>query len=64
MVDRKAYHTKLEFDWVPGEALYGLGSHEEGMFNLRGAAPVSLPTKHEGCYSGAGLHARLWDHFG
>ena len=36
MVDRKAYHTKLEFDWADGEALYGLGSHEEGMFNLRG----------------------------
>ena len=35
-VDRKAYHTKLEFEWVDGEALYGLGSHEEGMFNLRG----------------------------
>ena len=36
VVDRKAYHTKLEFEWADGEALYGLGSHEEGMFNLRG----------------------------
>lgn len=35
-VDRQAYRTKLAFDWVDGEALYGLGSHEEGMFNLRG----------------------------
>ena len=35
-IDRKAYHTKLEFEWADGEALYGLGSHEEGMFNLRG----------------------------
>jgi len=34
--DRKAYRTKLEFEWADGEALYGLGSHEEGMFNLRG----------------------------
>ncbi|MBK9925027.1 MAG: DUF5110 domain-containing protein [Anaerolineales bacterium] len=34
--DRKAYHTKLEFEWMDGEALYGLGSHEEGMLNLRG----------------------------
>ncbi len=34
--DRQAYHTKLEFEWAPGEALYGLGSHEEGMWNLRG----------------------------
>ncbi len=36
VVDRRAYHTKLEFEWVAGEALYGLGSHEEGMLNLRG----------------------------
>lgn len=36
VVDRHAYHTKLEFEWAPDEALYGLGSHEEGMFNLRG----------------------------
>ena len=36
VVDRHAYHTKLEFEWGDGEALYGLGSHEEGMFNLRG----------------------------
>ncbi len=36
MIDRQAYHTKLEFEWADGEALYGLGSHEEGMVNLRG----------------------------
>ena len=36
VVDRQAFHTKLEFEWMPGEALYGLGSHEEGMMNLRG----------------------------
>ena len=36
IVDRQAFHTKLEFEWMPGEALYGLGSHEEGMMNLRG----------------------------
>lgn len=35
-VDRQAYHTKLEFEWAPDEALYGLGSHEEGVLNLRG----------------------------
>src|SRR5690606_1188805 len=35
-VDRQAYQTRLEFEWAPGEALYGLGSHEEGMLNLRG----------------------------
>jgi alpha-D-xyloside xylohydrolase len=36
VVNRRAFHTKLEFEWMPGEALYGLGSHEEGMLNLRG----------------------------
>lgn len=36
IVERQAYHTKLEFEWHPDEALYGLGSHEEGMMNLRG----------------------------
>jgi alpha-D-xyloside xylohydrolase len=36
IVDRRAFHTKLEFEWALGEALYGLGSHEEGMMNLRG----------------------------
>jgi alpha-D-xyloside xylohydrolase len=36
LVDRQAYHTKVEFEWADDEALYGLGSHEEGMFNLRG----------------------------
>jgi alpha-D-xyloside xylohydrolase len=34
--DRQAYHTRLDFEWADGEALYGLGSHEEGMLNLRG----------------------------
>lgn len=36
VVARQAYHTKLEFEWEKDEALYGLGSHEEGMLNLRG----------------------------
>ena len=36
VIDRRAFHTKLEFEWRPGEAIYGLGSHEEGMLNLRG----------------------------
>ncbi len=34
--DRKAYHGKLGFVWDEREALYGLGSHEEGMMSLRG----------------------------
>ncbi len=36
VMDRTAYHTKLEFEWSDDEALYGLGSHEEGVLNLRG----------------------------
>ncbi len=35
VVDRTAYHWKLEFEWDQGEALYGLGSFEEGIFNYR-----------------------------
>lgn len=35
--DRTAYHTKLSFEWAEDEALYGLGSHEEGIMNLRGS---------------------------
>ena len=35
MVDRTAYHWKLEFEWDQNEALYGLGSYEEGIFNYR-----------------------------
>jgi alpha-D-xyloside xylohydrolase len=57
VIDRQAFHTKLEFEWLEGEALYGLGSHEEGMMNLRGqhqylyqqnmkvAVPVLLSTR-------------------
>lgn len=37
VVDRTAYQTKLEFEWADDEALYGLGSHEEGVMNLRGS---------------------------
>lgn len=36
IIDRKAYQTRLAFEWAENEALYGLGSHEEGMLNLRG----------------------------
>lgn len=62
VVDRQAYHTKLEFEWAEGEALYGLGSHEEGMFNLRGqhqylyqqnmkvAIPVLISTRGYGIF--------------
>lgn len=35
-VDRQAYRTRIAFEWAEGEALYGLGSHEEGMLDLRG----------------------------
>lgn len=51
------YHTRLEFEWADGEALYGLGQQEEGILNLRGtrqyihqanmkiAMPLFLSTK-------------------
>ena len=62
VVDRRAYHTKVEFEWADDEALYGLGSHEEGMFNLRGqhqylyqqnmkvAVPVVVSTRGYGVF--------------
>lgn len=34
--DCKLYRTRLYFNWQEGEALYGLGQHEEGYLNLRG----------------------------
>ncbi|MGH9607736.1 MAG: TIM-barrel domain-containing protein [Terracidiphilus sp.] len=34
--DRDAFEAKLEFCFDEGEALFGLGSHEEGYGNLRG----------------------------
>lgn len=30
------YHTRFYPEWQEGEALYGLGQHEEGFLNLRG----------------------------
>jgi alpha-D-xyloside xylohydrolase len=33
---KSLYHTKLEFEWLEDEALYGLGQQEEGFLNLRG----------------------------
>lgn len=34
--DRAAFEAKLEFQFAPDEAIFGLGSHEEGYGNLRG----------------------------
>lgn len=34
--DKQLYHTRMHFEWQDGEALYGLGQHEEGILNLRG----------------------------
>ena len=36
VVDRTAYEAKLEFAFAEDQALFGLGSHEEGYANLRG----------------------------
>ena len=32
----KSFHTRLYLEWAEGEALYGLGQHEEGFGSLRG----------------------------
>ena len=34
--DRTAYHAILPFEFTETEAIFGLGSHEEGLGNLRG----------------------------
>lgn len=34
--DRMAFEARLDFEFAPDEALFGLGSHEEGYGNLRG----------------------------
>ena len=34
--EKQLYHTRMHFEWQNGEALYGLGQHEEGILNLRG----------------------------
>ncbi len=36
VVDRTAYTSRLDLEFSPGEALYGLGQHEEGILNYRG----------------------------
>jgi alpha-D-xyloside xylohydrolase len=51
VVDRVASRSRPAFVWEDGEALYGLGSHDEGVMNLRGSqqylyqhiTKVSLP---------------------
>jgi alpha-D-xyloside xylohydrolase len=37
IVDRVASRSKLAFVWADDEALYGLGSHDDGVMNLRGS---------------------------
>lgn len=77
VVDRQAFHTKLAFDWAPDEALFGLGSHEEGMFNLRGqhqylyqqnmkaVVPVLVSTRGYGvCFNSCSLMTFHDDAFG
>jgi alpha-D-xyloside xylohydrolase len=36
VVDRVGYRAKLNFEWKPQEAIYGLGQGEEGIFDYRG----------------------------
>ncbi|MFT3789438.1 MAG: glycoside hydrolase family 31 protein [Tepidisphaeraceae bacterium] len=36
VIDRQAFQTKQEFIFSKGEAIYGLGQHEDGILNYRG----------------------------
>lgn len=38
VVDRQAYRTRMRLQFQPDEAIYGLGQHEDGIFNYRGHA--------------------------
>ena len=61
-----AWKARQQFSWQPGEALYGLGSHQEGYMNLRGtmqylyeynlkkSMPVLMSTKGYGLLFDAG----------
>lgn len=35
-IDRQAYSSRLEFEFSEDETIYGLGQHEDGIFNYRG----------------------------
>lgn len=37
VLDRLAYEAVLDFDFADGEAIYGLGQHDDGVLNLRGS---------------------------
>lgn len=47
--DRIAYSAKLHFDFDKDEALYGLGSHEEGNLNLRGTKQELYQHNYKAC---------------
>ena len=65
-VDRRAYATTLRLEFATGEAVYGLGQHEDGILNYRGhsqdlypqnmkvAVPVIVSTRG---------YAILWDSY-
>ena len=66
VLDEKVYHIQQSFHWAEDEALYGLGQHQEGIYNWRGhyvelfqlnmraVVPFLLSTK------GYGI---LWDNY-
>ncbi|GAA4894577.1 TIM-barrel domain-containing protein [Ferrimonas pelagia] len=69
----QALQVRQQFQWQEGEALYGLGSHEEGVLNLRGTMqylyqhnlkvmmPVLLSTQGYGLLFDAGSGMRFHD---
>lgn len=66
VLDEKVHHIRQSFNWADDEVLYGLGQHQEGIFNWRGhyvdlfqhnmraVVPFLLSTK------GYGI---LWDNY-
>jgi alpha-D-xyloside xylohydrolase len=73
VVDRIAYSTRLRLEFSEGEAVYGLGQHEEGILNYRGhqqylyqqnlkiAAPVLVSTRGYGVFWNTASFATFHD---
>jgi len=71
--DGEAFEAKLEFVFSPDEALFGLGSHEEGYGNLRGKSrelyqqnmkivlPYFVSTRHYGVLLDCCSLMTFWD---
>jgi alpha-D-xyloside xylohydrolase len=62
--DRHAFEAKLEFSFADDEAIFGLGSHEEGYCNLRGKMQRLYQQNMKmvvPCLTSSKIYGLLWD---